>query len=253
MRSLILAIQFLTRLPTPKLHHFDPQELARCVVWFPWVGLLIGLIITAATLLGSTVDSWLGALLGLIVWVGITGGLHLDGLADLSDALGAAHRDPQRLLTVMRDPHLGSFGVLALIVQLISKLVLLRVSLNHARLDFMTLPLICAWARLGAVYWSQALPALAGSSTERFTWQSSATSLVINFMLLAWLTFVFEPLLLSALLIIGLWQWFLHRRLGGMSGDCLGAGIELTESSLLLIHVSPGPILAWYFKWRTST
>jgi adenosylcobinamide-GDP ribazoletransferase len=252
MRSLILAIQFLTRLPTPRLRNFDAQEMAGCLVWFPWVGVLIGAFVTAAVLLGSSIDSWLGALLGVLIWTWITGGLHLDGLADLSDALGAAHRDPNRFLQVMSDPHVGAFGVLALIAQLLSKLVLLRVAMNHGRLDLMTLPLICAWSRFGAAYWSQVLPSLPGSSTERFVWRSSTFAMVLNVSLLASLTVINEPLLLSALLLLAGWQWFLRKRVGGMSGDCLGAGIELTESALLLIHLSPGPILAALLKYRLS-
>ncbi len=251
MRSLILAIQFLTRLPTPQLKNFEPRELASCAIWFPWVGLLIGTFVTGAALLGNQVESWVGALLGVLMWTWITGGLHLDGLADLTDGLGAAHRNPERLLQVMRDPHVGRFGIIALILQLMCKLVLIRVCLNLGRLDLMTLPLICAWARLGALFWSAALPALADSSTENFTWKISSTTLVFNTMLLSWLTFMFAPLLLSALLVMGAWGWFLKKRLGGMSGDYLGAGIEVMETSLLLIYLAPGAVLKWLIKWRT--
>ncbi|MBP9916473.1 MAG: adenosylcobinamide-GDP ribazoletransferase, partial [Thiobacillaceae bacterium] len=88
MRGLILAIQFLTRLPTPRVVDFRPEELAGGVVWFPLVGGLVGGLVAAAVWLGGLLDPWLGALLGLAVWVAVTGALHLDGLADLADALG---------------------------------------------------------------------------------------------------------------------------------------------------------------------
>jgi adenosylcobinamide-GDP ribazoletransferase len=131
MRGLILAIQFLTRLPTPGLAGFQSGELAGSVVWFPLAGLLVGGLVALAAWLGGQLDPWLGALLALAVWVWVTGALHLDGLADLADALGAAHRpdDPQdrreRLLAVLADPHLGVFGGAALVMQVIAKLVLL--------------------------------------------------------------------------------------------------------------------------------
>jgi adenosylcobinamide-GDP ribazoletransferase len=245
LRHFILAVQFLTRLPTPQLRDFEARELAGSAAWFPIVGVLIGLLITAATLLGSKVDSWLGALLGLLMWTWITGALHLDGLADLFDALGAAHRDPQRLLQVMRDPHVGSFGVVALCSLLISKLVLLRVGLNHATLTLFTLPLICAWSRLGAIAWSAWLPALAGSSTEAFTWQPRKSLVLICVAALMLLSFAFAPALMVAPLVLLAWGAFLKQRLGGMSGDCLGAGIEVTESALLLAILCVPLVLSW--------
>jgi adenosylcobinamide-GDP ribazoletransferase len=125
MRAFLLALQFLTRIPTPQVDDFRPEDLSRSAIWFPLVGAVIGGLVAAALALGALVDPWLGALAGLMVWVWITGALHLDGLADLADALGAAHRDPQRLLEVLRDPHIGTFGVVALVLVLAAKLVLL--------------------------------------------------------------------------------------------------------------------------------
>lgn len=244
LRHFILAIQFLTRLPTPQLRDFNPRELAGSAPWFPIVGALIGLLITAMALLGSKLDSWLGALLALLMWVWVTGALHLDGLADLFDALGAAHRDPQRLLQVMRDPHIGSFGVIALSCALLSKLVLLRVALNHAMLNLFTLPLICAWARLGAIAWSAWLPALSGSSTEAFTWQPHKSLVLICALVLMLLSGALAPALSVAPLVLFAWGAFLKQRLGGMSGDCLGAGIEVSEVLLLLATLAAPVILS---------
>ena len=69
-------------------------------------------------------------LLGLFVWVVITGGLHLDGLGDVADALAASHRSPDRFLEVVHDPRIGAFGVMAIALQLIAKLVLLGADLR---------------------------------------------------------------------------------------------------------------------------
>lgn len=241
MRSLILATQFLTRLPTPQLRDFTPRELASSAQWFPTVGVVVGTLIALMAWLGLHIDSWLGALLGLLMWMWVTGGLHLDGLADLADGLGAAHRSPERLLAVMRDPHLGAFGVMALIAQLLSKLVLLQIALHStvfAQLsDWTILPLICAWARFGALIWSATLPALSGSSTDNFTWSIDKPSLAVNALLLLALSYLYAPIVLVAPLLLALWFIFLKLRVGGMSGDCLGAGIEIIESSLLLCVV----------------
>lgn len=262
MRSLILAVQFLTRLPTPQLKTFDPAWLADAARWFAPVGLLVGAVVWLAVLAGSLLDPWLGALAGLLAWLWVTGGLHLDGLADLADAQGAAHRSRERFLEVLKDPHLGSFGVMSMAMQLIAKLVLLMLVVKFYFPDALRLSglpdlsgragwisdgmialaanlapllLVPAWARLFTVAWSATLPSLAAGSGERFAWRTHWPSFWLSAALLAagsyWLA---PPLLLAPL--AGLWWWaYLKKKLGGMTGDCLGAGIELCESLLLLL------------------
>lgn len=233
MRGLILALQFLTRLPTPALTNFKAEELARAAIWFPLVGVLLGALIAAALWLGAQVDPWLGALLGLLAWVGLTGALHLDGLADLADALGAAHGDKDRLLAVLADPHLGVFGVTALVVQLLIKLVLLML-LARAGL-FWPLLLVPAWARLGPLLWAR-LPSLKPGLGERFAWNIAWPGMGTWAVLLA-LASLWAPALLAAPLLILGWRAWLRARLGGMTGDALGAGVEWVESGLLLALV----------------
>ncbi|WP_037472571.1 adenosylcobinamide-GDP ribazoletransferase, partial [Sphingobium sp. ba1] len=124
MKGLIIALQFMTRLPMPRVTA-SAQDFARSMRCFPVVGLILGALIAAACGAGARIDPWVGALLGLIAWVGLTGALHLDGLGDMADAAGAAHKDRDRLRAVLSDPHVGSFGVVAIALQLIAKLVLL--------------------------------------------------------------------------------------------------------------------------------
>jgi adenosylcobinamide-GDP ribazoletransferase len=125
VKGLVLATQFLTRLPTPRVAA-TAQDFAASIRWFPAVGLIVGMAVAGAAWAGAWIDAWCGALAGLAAWVAITGALHLDGLADLADASGAAHQDRARLLAVLADPHLGSFGAVALAVQVLAKLVLLH-------------------------------------------------------------------------------------------------------------------------------
>lgn len=233
MRGLILAVQFLTRLPTPPVRDFQSADLARAAVWFPLVGLLVGVIVAAALWGGARVDPWLGALLALLAWVWVTGALHLDGLCDLADALGAAHRDPERLLRVLADPHVGAFGVVALVLQLLAKLVLLMLL---ARLElFWAVMLIPAWARLGPLVWAR-LPSIKQGLGERFAWSCPRWAIALwALMLLP--AGVLYPALLAAPVLILLWRGYLLKRLGGMTGDALGAGVEVLESGLLLALV----------------
>ncbi|WP_047250321.1 adenosylcobinamide-GDP ribazoletransferase [Chromobacterium subtsugae] len=232
MRGLILAVQFLTRLPTPQLAEFKPEWLAASARWFPAVGALVGALLLGALQVGQPVDPWLAALLALLVWTGVTGGLHLDGLADLADALGASHRSRERFFEVLKDPHLGSFGVLSLILAVVCKLVLLMLLARQSG-PVWGLLLAPAWARGFAIAWSATLPAIAPGSGERFAWRRDWAGMGLNLAALLALSAWLAPALLLAPLTGLAWWAFLKRRLGGMTGDCLGAGVELCEIALL--------------------
>ena len=236
MRRLILAFGFLTRLPMPELADFEKQELSSSAIWFPLVGLVIGLLLFAVSMFGLNASHWLAALLVVLVWTGITGALHLDGAADLADALGAAHRDPERFLAVMKDPHTGSFGVVAIVAILITKLVAVAWIIESTQIDLWPLLLIPAWARLGAIYWPQTLDSLAPGSGESFAWQLPENTLWIWGVLLFAFTLFTVSLLFAVAAVISLllWRFYLKWRLNGMTGDCLGAGIEYCECVMLL-------------------
>lgn len=236
--ELILAIQFLTRIPTPQVKDFQPERLAATVRWFPLVGLLLGGCLLAVVWPASLADPWLAGWLGILGWVLLTGGLHLDGLADLADALGAAHRDPSRMLAVMKDPHLGSFGVLTLILAVGGKAVLLMLLARQGH--WWGLVLVPAWSRLGVLYW-QTLPPLAPGLAEAFSWQRPRLARAVWLVLLLLASAATAPALLLMPLVIGLYRYWLQRAVGGMSGDCLGAGVEVSElAALILLLGDPG-------------
>ena len=229
MKGLIIALQFLTRLPMPDVP-VDSASFAASMRWFPVAGLAVGGVVAGAFWLGAQLDPWLAALAGLVAWVWVTGALHLDGLSDLADARGAAHRDPERLLAVMADPNVGSFGVVALVVQLIAKLVLLHL-LSPAQ--WPALLLIPAVARIGPLAWTRWLPPLHAGLAERFIGVAGLPVLAV--WALAWAAACsFVPALLVAPLLLLWWGLWLRQKLGGVSGDCLGAGIELVETGLLI-------------------
>jgi adenosylcobinamide-GDP ribazoletransferase len=231
-RRLLVAFQFLTRLPTPPLKDVGPADFSRSSVFFPVVGGVVGVCVVLGVMLGALINPAVAALGGVIVWVAVTGGLHLDGLGDVADGFGAAHSDPDRFREVLRDPHVGSFAVIAITLQIATKLVLLA-SLALAG-HLWPLALIPAWARWGALFWSRTLPPLWRGAGESFSAEIGWPSILLWGIALTVASAWAEPYLLAALIIVpaaGLfWRW----RLGGVSGDCLGASIELTESFLLL-------------------
>lgn len=236
IRSFWHAVQFLTRLPTPRITVFDPDELSRAALWFPLVGIVVGAIVALALWGGAQATPWIGALCAVVAWVWVTGGLHLDGLGDVTDALAGAHRSPDRFLQILRDPHIGAFGVMAIVLQLMAKLVLLAQIAGAAALA--PVVLTAAWARLGPAVWGLALPPLAPGSGERFSRQLDARVVAVEAAILALLSVWLAPVALAALVVIPGIGLYWRYRLGGITGDCLGAGIEVTETILLLLFAA---------------
>lgn len=230
MKGLIVALQFLTRLPTPPIA-VSSAEFARSIRWFPAAGLVIGLIVTGAAWAGALLDPWTGALLALLAWVLVTGALHLDGLGDMADASGAAHKDRERMLAVLADPHVGSFGVVAIALQLLAKLVLLHgIIENHALWGLACVPFA---ARIAPLAWTRWLPSLHDGLGARFRGAVRTADLLIwgaALLIAAW----FIPALLMLIPAAALWAWWIKTRIGGISGDGHGAGIEVAETVLLL-------------------
>lgn len=245
VRRFVLAVQFLTRLPTPQVRDFDEHDLSRSAPYFPLVGAVIGALV-AAPLLLLQARPWLAAAIALIIWVWVTGALHLDGLADIADGFGAAHRSPERLVEVLHDPHVGVFGVAAIVLQLIVKLVLLAELARAASVNghelLWALVLIPAWARWGTLVWSRTVPPLQSGMAERFGWQIPWAA-IVGWLLLLGATSVWAgPVLLIALPFAAMISVYWRHRLGGITGDCLGASTEVTESLLLFALVAAAPI-----------
>lgn len=240
MRRFVAALGFLTRLPVPRVA-LEASDFAGAVRLYPLAGLAVGAVVAGAGWAGGLIDPWAGALAALAAWVWVTGALHLDGLGDVADGLGAAHGDRQRLLAVMADPHIGSFGVVAIVLQLLAKLVLLH-ALPHASAaaGWLALPAVAAAARIGPLLWARALPplksvGLGADIAGAVRWRDIA-----GWGLLLAGGAALLPALLAAPLLIALVLLWLRRRLGGITGDGHGAGIELVETGLLLALVAFG-------------
>lgn len=233
MKSLVLALQFMTRLPLPRVEA-SAQEFAAAIRWFPAAGLVVGAAVAVAALAGGQVDAWTGALLALLAWVWMTGALHLDGLGDIADAAGAGHADRARVSQVLADPHIGSFGAVAIGLQIAAKLVLLHGVLEQG--SVWPLLLVPVVARIAPLAWALSLPPLHEGLGTRFRasarwWHVAAWSA------LAACAVPFAPGLAPslgvALVAVPLWALWLRARIGGISGDGHGAGIELVETVLL--------------------
>ena len=227
MTRLWLAFAFLTRLPVPRTTG-GPDDFAAAIRLYPLVGAVIGAIVAAATWIGAHHDPWTGALAALVAWVAVTGALHLDGLGDVADGVGAAHGDRTRLLAVMRDPHVGSFATVAIALQLIAKLVLL-----HALAGDLRVALVPFAARIAPLCWARWIAPLGHGLGAQVAGAVRSRDLLGWAALLAAAALA-APALLALPLPIAAYGWWCRHRLGGINGDAHGAGIELVESALLV-------------------
>lgn len=237
MKSFLLALQFLTRLPLPAVHCDDPRLFGRSMLFYPLVGVLIGLLLVGLAVPLAGVSPVLAAALLLLVWVFVTGALHLDGLADSADAWLGGHGDRERSLAIMKDPRSGPAAVVVLVCLLLAKYAALQVLLAGGD-----------WRMLGAapMLGRLALPALflttpyvraggLGSVLAENMPRISAV-LVVLLGLLAfglWLGRWSAAPIVSAILAFIWLRHLMIRRLGGTTGDTAGAMVEIVELSVL--------------------
>lgn len=231
LHHLILAFQFLTRLPMPALKDVEGRDHARSSIYFPLVGLFIGAFLAALMWACWSNGNWFAAAVVLAGWIWITGALHLDGLGDVADALGASHSKPERFFEVLKDPHAGNFAVVAIALLLIVKLVLIA----HIPASGWSWPLVLvpAWARWGSLVWGSMLPSLKQGLGQDFAQSISTSSIGVWALFLIAASYMFAPALLLIVLVVPALGFYWLWRLGGITGDCHGASIEITETLLL--------------------
>ena len=131
-RAALVAFQFLTRLPLRIEPAPDPHEIGVSLACYPMVGLALGMILWGAALAVSRLPVLLEAAIVLAAWILLTGALHIDGLADTADAWVGGHGDPERTLTIMKDPRSGPVAVAAVNGVLLLKFAALAALATHA-------------------------------------------------------------------------------------------------------------------------
>lgn len=236
-RALLIAVAFATRIPV-RIGSVRQTELAEGLSALPLVGFVVGAVSFGLCALTAP---YLGDALAAIAAVGfsalITGGLHLDGLADWFDALGGGRGDRQRMLDIMRDSRIGAHGASALIIVLLAKVAALAELSGSDRL--LALCAAPAAARLTAVWLLYSLPAarsdglghgMGAGLAQKHVWMASAAFVLTTL----WLgPALFWPSLV-ALVTAATIGWQARALLGGVTGDVCGAAIELAELAFLL-------------------
>jgi adenosylcobinamide-GDP ribazoletransferase len=264
VRHFLLAVQFFTRIPiTGALANwvgFSPKMLRASAAHFPGVGWLVGGA-TAATFMlvlhllpPLPAAPWVAAVVSTIFSVLLTGAFHEDGLADLADGLGGSP-DRERALDIMKDSRIGSYGVVALVLAFLAKTGVL-VLLAQCRVELAVAALFAAHvtSRLMPLFIVRTLPHVGDTArskskplADQISWGSLLAALLWALFALALASWLAPGVwwvagVLGALSGLA-WMWrLLQRRLGGFTGDALGATQQLSEILFylgLLLAVPP--------------
>ena len=236
MKRFLLAVSFLTIIPVRLQEPAHPGDLGRAAGWFPVIGAILGGLVAAAYYGFSLIfPPYLAAALAVAIWIGLTGGLHLDGLADCCDGLlNASSRE--RRLEIMKDPRLGTFGAIGLVLTIILKIICL--TSMPPSMAWIALPLAAALGRyLLLPAGKQPLARPDGMGADFASGLNKAV-IILAALVVGVLTGLAGWRGLLVVLAVHAITWFLlhfaKARLGGVSGDVLGMILELAELVTLL-------------------
>jgi len=249
VRHIATAFMFLTRLPVGRWASGEASILSAAVVWFPLVGIVIGLLVT---LVGWVVASFLPlelvAIFMLLGSVMLTGAFHEDGLADVADSAGAFGRENK--LDIMRDSRIGTYGGVALIILCLFKWQSFTLILQHSGSWFSiaaTLVLAHSAARWSSLWLMHRHPyaraeapnkVVAATMTPARLWQGSWVFAVAVVVGLAAYQLAVILVFLCVLLVAELFGRYCLSAFGGITGDCLGAANQLVECTVLLVCIA---------------
>ncbi|MBD8593291.1 adenosylcobinamide-GDP ribazoletransferase [Pseudomonas sp. CFBP 8758] len=230
-----IALQFLSSLPVRLPGMPSPEASGRSLLFYPAVGLLFGVLLWTASALLAGTPVLLHAALLLTLWVVLSGGLHLDGLADSADAWLGGFGDRERTLLIMKDPRSGPMAVVTLMLVLLLKFCALLALLEQGQqAALMLAPILARAAMLGLFMTTPYVragglgQALADHLPRRAgAWLLAGVALV---------SLAFCGVWISLLVLAGFvaLRRQMIKRLGGTTGDTAGAMLELLELLLLL-------------------
>jgi adenosylcobinamide-GDP ribazoletransferase len=249
LRLSLTAVQFFTRLPVPAWVGHSAQQLEQAARYLPLVGAGIGAIAAAALWFGAlALPLTLAVGLSIIASILATGAFHEDGLSDFADGMGGGHTR-EKILAIMKDSRVGAYGVIALVLVLLLKYQALVALGSRYPLSFIAATLIAAHSisRLLAAslmvtqrYIRDDDSARAKPATRQLNAISITVALVTG---LATLGLLYATgagattigVAVGGALLMRAWlAWRLQKRLGGYTGDCLGAVQQLTELAFYL-------------------
>jgi adenosylcobinamide-GDP ribazoletransferase len=235
----LIALQFLTLVP---VHFKQPPEATqngRSLLYYPLVGLLMGGVLWGVLALAGGLAPGMAAALTLGTWVLISGGLHLDGLADSADAWMGGFGDRERTLEIMHDPYCGPMGVITLILILLLKFTALEALIEQQQtLLLIAIPVLGRGAVL-ALFLTTPYIRRGGIGEQMARHlprtQGIGVLLLTMILLTLWLGSSGLWLLMGSAITLSGIRWLLLKRLQGTTGDTAGALLEITECVAVLL------------------
>jgi len=238
MRKILIAISFFTRIPI-KLTDVSAEEFYDAMILIPLVGVFIGVILWGAAVLFSLIHFvQLQALLMVIAYIWLTGGLHLDGFADTTDALFSA-RDREKMMEIMKDSRLGAFGAIGLILIILTNWMSYTIILPEYSTALLVMPVFGRVMAIMSTCFSTYAPG-GGGLGKRFVEMTQLHHFIIYLvLLLGYATLILGlPGLLTAVICLLpalLLMKNLQHKIGGMTGDTIGMTIELNQTFFMVV------------------
>ena len=234
MSSFFAALQFLTIIPGPKNLAFVDWGWA--AIFFPIIGLLLGTVLVLFDFpLRLLASPGLCAAVLVTILAFLTRALHLDGLSDTFDGLGAGG-DRNHMLTVMDDSRVGAFGMIAVLLVLILKIEAIQSTDTDRWRMLLAAPILSRWAMVLLGY--RSLPAKPGLGSSFIGQLGSKHVAVATIIAIIFVAAMLRGMGIALIALTGLFTWaiktYFHRRLGGITGDIFGAVSELTETFALV-------------------
>ena len=235
MNSLLIALQFLTIIPVNHSYIASDRQLGDSTLYYPVIGLLIGTILAFSSLMLANIPLQIQSTIILILWVLLTGGLHLDGLADCADAWVGGLGSKQRSLEIMKDPTAGPIAVVVLVLLLLLKWSLISYILEQQTLAVLALTPVLGRLAILTLMLSTRYVSTAGLGEKLVAnLPISATKAVSLFGILLGIYYLGIIPISFMLIILLLIAYQANKRLGGVTGDVYGAAVELVEICILL-------------------
>jgi len=235
MRTLRTAFGLMTTLPIRLPDGWSAGDSGRAAVWYPFVGLVIGALAWLVWRGSNLIfPPWVAGVVTLIVWVALTGGLHLDGLADCCDGL-LVSASVERRLQIMKDPHIGTFGVTGLILLLLLKAAALASFTQASSFSILLAASLARFCILPTGLLRQARPSGMGADfAAGFRRSFIVWGAVIPVVIAALLGIRGVVAFLAGLVAFLLVVLFARSRIGGVTGDVFGMTVEIVEAAVLL-------------------
>lgn len=244
--QLIILTKFMTRIPIPIKVDYDPKKLGKSIKFFPFVGMIIGFILyyTSIILVKFSKNNLINALIVIVIELMVVGIIHIDGLCDTFDGL-FSYREKEKMLEIMKDSRIGTNGAIILVLYFIAKILFISEIFSINLKYLIIYPVLARLATpVNAAFSDYARK---NGMSNFIISQNSTFEGIFSIILAAALSFLifsfkgFE-LFLGAFLFIIFFMQFVKKKISGVTGDTMGAALELTAIFVLF--------LAIFLKWE---